>query len=64
VFAKKRMGALYGAHLIEEVAYRRSFLPFYTDEDNKREGFALPCENPEGDNVKHILMTTLYSHER
>ena len=25
---------------------------------------ALPCENPEGTNVQHIRMMTLYSHER
>jgi hypothetical protein len=25
---------------------------------------ALPCENPEGNHVKHIRMMTLYSHER
>jgi hypothetical protein len=25
---------------------------------------ALPCENPEGNNVQHIRMMTLYSHER
>jgi hypothetical protein len=24
----------------------------------------LPCENPEGTNVQHIRMMTLYSHER
>jgi hypothetical protein len=64
VFATEQMGAWCGAHLIEEVADRRSFLPFSPDEDSKREGMALPCENSEGDHVKHLPMTTLYSHER
>jgi hypothetical protein len=58
------MIALCGAHLIDELAYLRSFLPLCTDKDHNRERIALPCENPEGNNVKHILMTTLYSHER
>jgi len=64
VITTEQMGALCGAHLIEELAYRRSFVPSCTDKDNNRGGIALPCENPEGTNGKHILMTTLYSHER
>ncbi len=64
MFATEQLGAWCGAHLIEELADRRSFWPFSTDEDNKREGMALACGNPEGDNVKHLLMTTLYSQER
>jgi hypothetical protein len=62
--ATEQMGAWCGAHLIEELADCRSFLPFSTDEDNKREGMAFPCGNPEGDHVKHLLTMTLYSHER
>ena len=53
-----------GAHLIKELAYHRSFLLFCTEKDNHREGMALPCENPEGNNVQHIRMMTLYSQER
>jgi hypothetical protein len=64
VFTTEQMIALCGAHLIDELAYLRSFLPLCTDKDHNRERIALPCENPEGNNVKHILMTTLYSHER
>ena len=41
-----------------------SFLFACTEKDNNREGMALPCENPEGNNVQHIRMMTLYSHER
>ena len=59
----EQMVALCGAHLIKELAYLRSFLPSCTEKDNNREGMALPCENPEGNNVKHIRMMTLYSHE-
>jgi hypothetical protein len=58
------MVALCGAHLIKELAYLRSFLPSCTEKDNNREGMALPCENPEGNNVQHIRMMTLYSLER
>jgi hypothetical protein len=58
------MVAFCGAHLIRELAYLRSFLPSCTEKDNHREGIALPCENPEGNHVKRILMTTLYSQER
>ena len=58
------MGAWCGAHLIEELADRRSFLPFSTDEDHKREEMVLPCGNPEGDHGKHLLMTTLSSQEK
>src|SRR4051812_21809612 len=53
-----------GAHLIKELAYLRSFLPSCTEKDNNREGMAFPCENPEGNNVQHIRMMTLYTHER
>ena len=60
----EQMVALCGAHLIKELAYLRSFLPSCTEKDNNREGMALPCENPEGNNVQHIWMMTLYSHER
>src|SRR5438874_427567 len=60
----EQMVAFCGAHLIKELAYLRSFLPSCTEKDNNREGMALPCENPEGNNVKHIRMMTLYSHER
>jgi len=38
----ERMVALCGAHLIEELAYLRSFVPPWTDKDNNREGIALP----------------------
>ncbi len=48
----------------EELADRRSFLPFCTDEDHKREGMALPSGNPEGDHGNHLLMTTLSSQGR
>jgi hypothetical protein len=58
------MVMLCGARLIWEVAYRRPFLPFFTDECTKLEVIALPCENAQRDKVKHILMTTLYLHER
>jgi hypothetical protein len=58
------MGAFCGAHLIKELAYLRSFLPSCTEKDNNLEGMTLPCENPEGNNVQHIRMMTLYSHER
>ena len=58
------MVALCGAHLIKELAYLRSFLPSCTEKDNNREGMALPCENPEGNNVQHIYDDYLYSHER
>jgi hypothetical protein len=64
VFTTEQMIALCGAHLIDEQAYLRSFLPSCTDKDHNRESIALPCDNPEGNHVKHILMTTLYSHER
>jgi hypothetical protein len=64
VCATEQMGAWCGAHLIEELADRRSFLPFSTDEDYKREGIALPCGIPEGDHGNHLLMTTLSSQER
>jgi hypothetical protein len=57
------MVALCGAHLIKELAALRSFLPSCTEKDNHREGMAFPCENPEGNNVQHIRMMTLYSHE-
>ena len=60
----EQMVAFCGAHLIKELAYLRSFLPSCTEKDNHREGMALPCENPEGNHVKHIRMMTLYSHER
>ena len=60
----EQMVALGGAHLIKELAYLRSFLPSCTEKDYHREGMALPCENPEGNHVKHIRMMTLYSHER
>ena len=59
----EQMGAFCGAHLIKELAYLRSFLPSCTEKDNTREGMALPGENPEGNNVKHFPMMTLYSHE-
>jgi len=39
-------------------------LPFCTDEDHKREGMALPCGIPEGDDGNHLLMTTLSSQEK
>jgi hypothetical protein len=58
------MVAFCGAHLIEDLAYHRSFLLSCTEKDNHREGIALPYENPEGNHVKHSLMTTLYSQER
>ena len=58
------MVAFCGAHLIEDLAYRRSFLLSCTEKDNHREGIALPDENPEGNHVKQSLMTTLYSQER
>ena len=60
----EQMVALCGAHLIKELADLRSFLPSFTEKDTNREGMALPCENPEGNHVKHIRMMTLYSHER
>ena len=44
----EQMVALCGAHLVKELAYLRSFLPSCTEKDNNREGMALPCENPEG----------------
>jgi hypothetical protein len=59
----EQMGAFCGAHLIKELASLRSFLPSCTEKDHNREGMALPCENPEGNNVKHIRMMTLSSHE-
>ncbi len=58
------MVAFCGAHLIEDLAYHRSFLLSCTEKDNHREGIALPYENPEGNHVKHSLITTLYSQER
>jgi len=58
------MVALCGAHHIEELAYLPSFLPSRTDKDNDRERMVLPGENSLGNRVKHLLMTTLYSHER
>jgi hypothetical protein len=42
VFAKKRMVLLGGVRFTWEVAYRRSCLPFFSDECNKQEVFALP----------------------
>ena len=60
----EQMVALCGAHLIKELEYLRSFLPSCTEKENNREGMTLPCENPEGTNVQHIRMMTLYSHER
>ena len=60
----EQMVAFCGAHLIKELAYLGSFLPSCTEKDNNREGMALPGENPEGNNVKHIRMMTLYSDER
>ena len=59
----ERMVALCGAHLIKELAYLCSFLPSCAEKDNNRERMALPYENPEGSNVQHIRMMTLYSHE-
>jgi predicted 2-oxoglutarate/Fe(II)-dependent dioxygenase YbiX len=64
VFTTEQMSALCGAQLIKELAYFRSFLPSWTEKDNTRERIALPCENSEGNHVNHILLTTLYSHER
>jgi hypothetical protein len=64
VFTTEQMIALCGAHLIEDLAYLRAFLPSWIEKDNNREGMVLPCENPKGNDVKHILITTLYSHER
>jgi hypothetical protein len=58
------MVAFCGAHLIEDLTYLRAFLPSWTEKDNHREGIVLPCENPEGNDVKQILITTLYSHRR
>ena len=57
-------GCVRGAHLIEVLAYLRSFVPSCAEKDNNRKGIALPCENPEGNHGKPILMTTLSSHER
>ena len=64
MFTTEQLVALCGAHLIADLAYLRAFLPSWTEKDNHREGMVLPCENPEGTDVKHILLTTLYSHER
>ena len=64
MFTTEQMVALCGAHHIEELAYLPSFLPSRTDKDNDRERMVLPGENSLGNRVKHLLMTTLYSHER
>ena len=63
-FTTEQMVAFRGAHLIEDLAYRRSILPFCTEKGNNREGIARPYEHPEGNHVKHSLMTTLSSQER
>jgi len=41
MFTTEQRVALCGAHLIKELAYRRSFVPSCTEKDNHREGMAL-----------------------
>jgi hypothetical protein len=41
-----------------------SFLPFFSNEYNKQEVFALPCKNDSRYNMKDFIMTALYAHER